>query len=183
MYSITQKAIVGRIISALGATSGQTSPTLVCDLFTDEIEADLDVFTSEISGLTSRNVHGVSPSSLSKIWTISETQAKATIECNTQLNRQASNNLLSWQLSTNNRMLRYKRIKYEFYSDTILVSRSAKSIRGYSMIQLFVSDKVYMSVYLMKSKSDFPDALHQFCKEVGVPHTLVVDPTTEKTSK
>ncbi len=29
----------------------------------------------------------------------------------------------------------------------------------------------------------FPDALHAFCKEVGVPSTLVVDPSGEQTSR
>ena len=43
-------------------------------------------------------------------------------------------------------------------------------------MQLFVSDKGYMKVYGMKSAKDFPQALKLFCKEVGVPRALVVDP-------
>ena len=35
----------------------------------------------------------------------------------------------------------------------------------------------------MESKSDFRDALHLFCKEFGVPVTLVVDPVGEQTSR
>ena len=34
----------------------------------------------------------------------------------------------------------------------------------------------------MKSKSQFPDALKLFCKEVGVPNTVVVDPSGQQTS-
>ena len=35
----------------------------------------------------------------------------------------------------------------------------------------------------MELKSKFKDALHSFCKEVGVPIALVVDPSGEQTSK
>ena len=35
----------------------------------------------------------------------------------------------------------------------------------------------------MAKKSDFQDVLHQFCKEVGVPIALMVDPSGEQTSK
>ena len=35
----------------------------------------------------------------------------------------------------------------------------------------------------MKRKSQFKDALHLFCKEIGVPVSLVVDPSGEQTSK
>ena len=58
----------------------------------------------------------------------------------------------------------------------MFVTKSAKSICGYTMPQLFVSDQEYLSVYLMESKSDFHDSLHQFRKEVKVPEVLIVDP-------
>ena len=35
----------------------------------------------------------------------------------------------------------------------------------------------------MASKGDYEDALHKFCKDVGVPTTLPVDPSGEQTSK
>ena len=35
----------------------------------------------------------------------------------------------------------------------------------------------------MKSKDDFKNALHHFCKEVGVPVSLVVEPSGEQNSK
>mmetsp|Transcript_2442 Transcript_2442/g.3435 ORF Transcript_2442/g.3435 Transcript_2442/m.3435 type:complete len:118 (+) Transcript_2442:1820-2173(+) len=80
-------------------------------------------------------------------------------------------------------MLRYKRIKSCFFTDTMFVTSKAKSRRGNTMLQLFVSDKGFLAVYGMKLKSDFKEALHLFCKEIGVPITLVVDPSGEQTSK
>ena len=50
-------------------------------------------------------------------------------------------------------------------------------------MQLFVSDKGFVHVILMKSKAEFPSAFCSFAKEIGVPHALIVDPTAEQTSK
>ena len=51
------------------------------------------------------------------------------------------------------------------------------------MCQVFVSDKDFVAVYPMQSRRVFKDALHQFCKEIGAPVTLVVDPASENKSK
>ena len=117
---------------------------------------------------------GVSAHSLSKLWMISEAQAQGAIDFNTQLCRQSADNTLSRDFSTNDRMLRYRRINSVFFTDT-LVATSCPSIRGHKYAQIFVSDKGYVAVYPMKSQSEFEDALHWFCKEVGVPVDLVMD--------
>ena len=38
-----------------------------------------------------------------------------------------------------------------------------------------MSDKGFIVMYPMKSQSEFQDVLHWFCKEVGVPHKLMMD--------
>jgi hypothetical protein len=50
-------------------------------------------------------------------------------------------------------------------------------------VKLFVSDKGYVYVVPMKSKSEFPFALKQFAKEIGVPLALISDPAGGQTSK
>ena len=50
------------------------------------------------------------------------------------------------------------------------------SARGYTCMQLFVSDKGYVFVVAMKRVSEFLQALKMFAKEVGVPLYLIVDP-------
>ena len=110
--------------------------------------------------------------------------AKKTIRATTQLAvRTVMEPSLTRKFSTNDRMLRYRRIESFFFTDTLMVTKAAKSSRGYVYLQLFVSDKGYVAVYPMEKRSDFPDALHQFCKEVGVPIALVLDPAREQTSK
>ena len=53
---------------------------------------------------------------------------------------------------------------------------------GDLILQVFVSDKGFVAVYPMKTQSEFQDALHWFCKQVGVPITLVVDGHKAQTS-
>ena len=111
---------------------------------------------------------------LSKLWFVSEDLADGAIKQNSQLCKHHANNSLSRQFSTNDRMLRYKRLKSVFFTDTLLALKT-KTTRGNRYAQIFVSDKGYVAVYPMQSQSDFNKALHWFCKETGVPSTLVMD--------
>ena len=71
-------------------------------------------------------------------------------------------------------MLRYRRLQSVFFTDTLFALKH-KSTRGNVCCQVFASDKGYVAVYPMKSQKEFPMALHWFCKQVGVPDSLVVD--------
>ena len=42
---------------------------------------------------------------------------------------------------------------------------------------------LFVIVHPMQSRREFKDALHQFCKEIGAPVMLVVDPAIENKSK
>ena len=85
--------------------------------------------------------------------------------------------MLSCHFSTNDRMLRYRCIKNNFFTDTMFVTKAAKSKGVYTMLQVFVSDKGYIVVCPMEKKRDFQDYLHLICKEVRVPEVIVVDPS------
>ena len=51
----------------------------------------------------------------------------------------------------------------------------AKSTRDNTCCQAFVSDKGFVAVYPMESQSEFETALYWFCKQIGVPVSLVMD--------
>ena len=104
---------------------------------------------------------------------IPETQAADTLNHTTQLCKHQGENHLSRHYSTNDRMLRYRRLKSTFYTDTILAS--VKSTRRNTCAQLFVSDKGFGAVYPMRAQSEFNKSLHWFCKQVGVASTLIMD--------
>ena len=111
---------------------------------------------------------------LSKAWLVPENLAEKEVERNTQLHRQSKDNVLSRNYTTNDRMLRCKRLESVFFTDTMFATKH-KSARGNKCCQVFVSDKGYIVVYPMKSQSEFETVLHWFCKEVGVPVDLIVD--------
>ena len=137
----------------------------------------------EVGSIVGSRKKGVSKEFLAKIWNIREDLAQGAIDENTQLQRPHGGSTLSRRLPTSDRRTRYKRINSQFYTDTMFVDKRAKSSGGHTMMQLFVSDKGYISVYPMVRKGDFLDVLKLFCKEVGVPTSLVVDPSGEQTGK
>ena len=105
------------------------------------------------------------------------------LDQNTNLNGQGENNDFSRQFLTNDQMMQYKRINSQFFADTFFVTASGVSACGNNCAHIFVSDKGFVAIYSMSSKSDFPDGLHMFCKEVGVPLYLILYPAVEQTSR
>ena len=101
--------------------------------------------------------------------------AERTIGLTTQLNRRGDETALSRNLGTNDRMLRYRRITSCFYTDTLFVTKKAKSTRGNIFMQLFMSDKGYVKVHPMAAVADYPKALCQLAKDVVAPEILVAD--------
>ena len=172
--------------SKLEATIGSMSlnrPVDINDIFLqNDIQSDT-YFSANTSDVQADQLSKIKPDFLAKIWSINESLAQGALESNTHLNRQSGDSSLSRQFSTNDRMLRYKRINSMFFTDTFFAKGDAKSRpRGSTCMQIFVSDKGYVSVYPMKLKSDFKNCLHLFCKEIGVPDTLVMDKSGEQTS-
>jgi hypothetical protein len=149
----------------------------------DSIIKDASTTSADIKAAMAGKPNGVTAKHLSKVWKIDIETAKKTIDVTTQLRQHESNASMSRNYSTNDRMLRYKRINSHFFTDTFFVTKKAKSQRGNICMQLFVSDKGFVYVVPMKSKSDFPFALKQFAKEIGVPLALISDPAGEQTSK
>ena len=181
--AISERAEVSKMMGTIGSVRTSGVP---CNLFNDPIGGTIDELRellsdvidadmiAKIEAIKVSNARGVSKEFLSKIWVVSEHLAQGAIDQNTQLSKHHADNSLSRHFSTNDRMLRYKRLKSVFFTDTLL-ALSTKSTRGNTYAQIFVSDKGYVAVYPMKSQSEFQNALHWFCKEVGVPSTLVMD--------
>jgi hypothetical protein len=180
---------------SIGSTSANACPVEE-DLFItapisfsvnlDELEEMIEGYTAtsaEVRAAMAGRPNGVTAKHLSKVWKIDVETAKRTIDVTTQLRQHEADSSMSRNYSTNDRMLRYKRINSHFFTDTFFVTKKAKSQRGNSCMQLFVSDKGFVYVVPMKSKSDFPFALKQFAKEIGVPLALISDPSGEQTSK
>ena len=126
---------------------------------------------------------GITAENLSKIWKIYYPTAARTLEVTTQLNCQGGSDNLSRHFSTNDRMLRYRRIESELYTDTFFVTGKAWSTQGYNYMQIFVSDNGYVKLYPMSKVSEYPQALKQFAKDVGATEVLISDPNPVHKSK
>jgi hypothetical protein len=151
-------------------------------LIKDMVEpSQLGEIKSVIAAISAGTPKGPSAKYLSKLWLVSEKLAEGSLNATTQLKRHNSDNILSRQFSTNDRMLRYRRLNSVFFSDTMFATPKAKSRRGFTCCQVFVSDKGFVAVYPMKNQQDFKTALHWFCKQVGVPVSLVVDAHSAQT--
>ena len=131
---------------------------------------------------TSRPI-GVTPEHLSKIWRISQEDAKRTIDTTTQTSVCTQDPTLSRNYGTNDCMLHYKRIRDYFFMDTFFATKnSGCSSRGHTCCQLFVTDKGFLYVVPMRRKSEVLQALKQFAKEIGTPTSIIADMSGEQMS-
>ncbi len=93
----------------------------------------------------------------------------------TQLIQQSPNSTLSRSAGTNDRAVWYRKLRSKFFTDTMFATKKAKSLRGNTCCQVFVSDCDFLSLYPMQQESEYPLTLKLFAKEVGAPDVLVCD--------
>ena len=154
--------------------------------FERDLRATINEGVASIAALASKEQVGVTAERLSKIWRISDEEAQKTLDQTTQHGRYSYDTTISREFPTNDRGLRYKRlVDTVFFTDTMFVTGKAKSTRGYKACQVFVSDKGFVWIKLMKSieMAEFLLALKGFVKEVGIPESLVCDPHRSQTAQ
>ena len=94
---------------------------------------------------------GIDSKHLSKVWRISYEDTKHTIDATTQHGTHQPNPVTNQNYTTNDRMLRYRRIQQYFFMDTFFVTKKGgTSSRGNTCCQLFVTDKGFIYVVPMK---------------------------------
>lgn len=164
-----------------GLPSEELSPAEVLDDHDwDGLEDTLDDFFASISSFAK----GPTPDHLSKVWRISHEEAKRTLDNTTTNLLQPTHAALTKNYTTNDRMLRYKRISEYFFMDTFFATgKKGKSSRGHTCCQLFVTDKGFVYVVPMQRKGDVLQAMKQFAKEIGAPDAFVCDFSGEQTSQ
>jgi hypothetical protein len=158
-----------------------------CDqLFQDSLKGEVDLDAYMVSAAHKRPKIDVDAEHLSKIWRIDLQTAQRTLEVTSQRRKNTPLESLTRNYSTNDRMLRYKRIDEHFFMDTFFATKDAKkggkSSRGHTCCQLFVTDKGFIYVVPMMSKSEVLQAVKQFAKEIGAPEAIIADPAGEQTS-
>ena len=145
-------------------------------------EEDMDDFFA--SGVHGGSEVGIDAKHLSKVWRISYEDAKWTIDATTQHGTHLPNLAMNQNYTTNDRMLRYRRINQYFFMGTFFVTRKGgTSSQGNTCCQLFIMDKGFIYAVPMKQKSEVLLAIKQFAKEVSAPDAIVSDMAKEQVSQ
>ena len=154
------------------------------DLFEQATVGALDFDDIMASAAHAKRSQGVDAEHLSKVWRITAEEAARTLGITTQDKVHTDNPKLARNYGTNDRMLRYTRIKEFFFMDTFFATKAAgKSTRGHKCCQLFVTDKGFTYVVPMRSKGDVLLAVKQFAKAIGAPEAIICDAAGENQSK
>jgi hypothetical protein len=157
---------------------------LLDEIYEGSVRGEIDLDEHLVSAAHAGRHGGIDAEHLSKVWKIDLDSAKRTLDVTSQRSKRTDDPKLSRNYGTNDRMLRYKRIHEYFFMDTFFATKKArKSSRGHSCCQLFVTDKGFVYVVPMKSKSEVLQAVKQFAKEIGAPEAIICDPAGEQTSK
>ena len=115
---------------------------------------DIDV---DVGAIHAERPGGVNAKHLAKVWRINLETAERTLEMTSQRRKIDGDSTLSKNMSTNDRMLRYRRINSFFFTDTLFATKKAKSTWKNTCMQLFVSDKGFVYVVPMHNlKVIFP---------------------------
>ena len=124
------------------------SCNLLSDLDDDGAHAKVDEFFSH--SMNASRPRGVTPEHLSKIWRISQEDAKRTIDTTTQMSVQTQDPTLSHNYGTNDRMLHYKHIQDYFFMDlrplTIAEQHSAVERKKYDVFDALIERKMGTSI-------------------------------------
>ena len=201
---LDQRAVLGDFMASIGSTDAPLGSDMLCDgsehvSLPLEEEASyhelLDVLMDEntigpaglddimASSAHARKPTGVDAGHLARLWKITTEEAQNTINQTSQHVVRTPTDHLSRNYSTNDRMLRYRRIQSHFFMDTFFADKkTTKSSRGNTCCQLFVTDKGFVYVVPMKSRSELLLAVKQFVKEIGAPETIVSDGAAEQRS-
>ena len=110
--ALSERLEFSKIAMAIGSLTANCGS---CELFEDNMEQAVMKTRSEIGSTTAGQPKGVTPELLSKIWTDPFKMAEETLRVTYQLNRHGENTSLARNLGTNDCMLRYWRIKSQFF--------------------------------------------------------------------
>jgi hypothetical protein len=118
---------------------------------------------------------------LAKNWSISLDSAKQTLKVTTQRGvRTTANPSLSRRFRTNDRQLRYRRLRCNMYTDT-LDAKLVTSKRGNKYAQIFATRFGWYRALPLKAKSEAHEAVSTLFARDGVPNVMVMDGAKEQT--
>ena len=141
--------------------SSAASKKLLDNLFDNAQREAIDLDELMLIESYARMPKGVDVKHLAKTWRIDLDLAKRLLDITSHNSAQTYNPTLSRNYGTNNHMLQYKHTKDNFFMETFFsTKKSGKSTQGHKYCQLFVTDKGFVYVVLMKSKRGGTECSH-----------------------
>jgi hypothetical protein len=169
-----------RSIASLGISQVSNALTEISSTLEHETFASALSSQCRISSVNSRERQTMSPEKLANNWGIGLEAAKRTIEKTTQRGiRSVANPSISRRFRTNDRSLRYRRLKTNVFTDTMF--SSVPSSRGNTCAQIYCNDLQWTAIYPMKSKKEAHLSLSSFMSTHGAPDFLISDGAKEMT--
>ena len=114
------------------------------------------------------------PTDLAAKWGIGLEAARRTLECTTQrVIWTVLHPSLSHLFRTNDRQLRYRRLRHNVFGDTLLAGTKSKSVNKYA--EVFVKKCGWSSVFTIAKKGYAHEALSLLFQRDVVPPKMIVD--------
>lgn len=139
---------------------------------------------SSNSGSTfkSRRMPGVDHMTLAKRWNVPPDRAKQTVGVTTQRGvRQCLGSGLTRRYPTNDRMLRYNRLRQPVFTDTLIAGTTSWRPRCNNYSQVFATNFGWTRAHGMRRKGEAHEALSLLFQREGVPPEMIADCSKEQT--
>ena len=177
--------IINSVYTVNSVTLTSTASTPLADFTTDDnlataLLSKVQVSASHTSGTVgSSRGKAVDALTLAKRWNISLDLAKKTVQATTQRSvRQNPDRKHEVRFPTNDRMLRYPRMSFDLFTDTLLAS--TKSLRGNKGGQAFATPWGWGRFYPTRTKGQAHETLNVLFKTEGVPPRMIMDNSWEQ---
>ena len=146
-----------------------------------EIDPNLDAYSFasrltqqyNVSLASSTRDKPISAETLARNWGIGLDAARRTSAATTQRGVRYITPTMSKRFRTNDRMLRYKRLRVDMFTDTMFANIRSK--RGNKCAQVYCTNFGWSRVYPMKKKSEAHESFSALCSQVGVPPSIKMD--------
>jgi hypothetical protein len=163
-------------------SSSTAKPTIILndEHLLDQLNAHVRI--SAVSSIqSSPQSNAVTPEQLCQRWNIGLKKAKKTLQVTTQRGtRMIAYPTLESRFQTNDRQLRYRRLKTALYTDTMFAS--TVSTPGNSCAQIFVNNLEWVRSFPLAQKGDAHTCLDLLFPEEGVPNFMIMDDAKELVS-
>ena len=178
--ALEAKQASGQIAMAVGSTDTWNKPFLF------DIDNDIDEGNHQeatVYSLAAKRSDHVLTETLSKAWGIDYNTAKNTVKANSMYSPRFANKNMGRNITTRDRAMRYRHLNDHVFTDTMFATKkAAKSYRGNTCAQIIVTDKGYIGAYPMKTKGEATKSIKLFCKEIGIPTSVICDPAREQST-